>query len=672
MRTHVLLILVVAILATSGCSARRGGSWWPFSGNRYVESGDLQSQQWAENVEEFPVQATPATSRPRSALLNPFRRATDGDYLYEQEVVNADGCRDCGATGKLSGRGYCDDCLEKTDNQVLGSNGNVIEPAGEPFASSNARQLRDGRVPNAPDMERYQPGKLVRRNAVVTDRRQVAREMSDWKPQKFQPVQSDFSDDRSTRSDSVSGQPSPQVPTTVIQDQRMNQYQSPIPNWEGWDGTEEGAKPARIVNRFNDDVDWSNLPQAQSIAMPNTQKIGGEPAVQAKPAGNKRSVVEIQPDQLRGILFPASSQEDPEFEQFTLDDLFPADMQPALYESAMPDTSTPETVSKPVVQTPTTSESATTIPAKSILEEDTIEWGLPNQPEPKTKNPAPKSDKPEYSLVDENDPDYQSEWDEEQFDEEAEYEREQRDSDLYEDESLYEDEDGVYDEDADFSQSGNSGLESSNLSSRSEKDIIQELRNSVVPDRVVFDYSKQESKPSTFKPYKPVTLSARPVPHYQELLHLARMKEEGAVDMSGASEQVDKLPATGKTPAIPVSSQRVVEEAEEFNFQPLPNLVLPTPLGVDELDMGEFEDQAFDPDVILNATPTEVADQVAKPMEVPVQMVEGSVKRNAVPIILKAAPTFDGQGNEAEADPVDRSNARIRFIKPSYQRKLDD
>ena len=712
MRTHLLLILVLAILTTCGCSARR--SWWPSSEDEYVVNyNGHEPAQWSGTEADFPSQAYDAPRRRpgRLAFLNPFNRLRGDQFEYEGEVIDQPCCSGCGAEGSFPGNGQCDNCLQETVSEVLQSQSDTdpAEPVQDPGVLTTPGDSIDPSVPVAPSMEFKKPSnKVVKPHAALQEHLPRVDEEAQWQTQQFNPVQPGLAENNSTRSKRIQREFDPTVPTTIVQDNRTNQNESSLPDWAGVGDQQKGPKPARIVNQFKDDIDWANLPKPKSIAMSADQRMGGEPSVETKSYGSKGRVIEFiktpSRQQQEPIVIPTpdkpieqpivqqpqsgpsglqqspiqnnGKQSDPKFEQFTLDDLFPArrepqsdpnsqatpartgDLQPN--ESSVvqqPSSGDAESVDR---RTPTRSQDS----ARSIMDEN-IDWGMPNQGtsnEPTSSRRKSNNDaSSQYSVVEEEEPvDTESGW---------------GTDDTEDDESLYEDEHGEYEEDADFGSSTISDSHQDRFANRTEKDIIQELRNSTVPNRVVFDNSPQipEQQPVVSKP---LIMAARPVPHYQELRRLAKMNQEGAVDVSGDEMAIESLPQVGKTPAMTVSSQRVVEPTREFDFQPLPNLLLPSQIGLDDAGEAYWQDEAFDPDSILNNSPS-TSDIPAKNLQrmlgdsgVAVQPVKSKAKKNAVPIILKAAPTFARGESETTSQSNSSSKAKIRFIKPSFQREL--
>ena len=726
MRTHVLLYLVLAIVSSSGCTFDHG-----FRSQRVQEEcapGDaFEASEWTGVEPDYPRNArTSRRTTDRFAFLNPFRRGRSNRFQYEGEVVELSGCSTCGTEGNFSGNGQCDECLQGTVAQALDNRPrqgfkfvqepDVLAQDGSPLTATAPA------VPEAPNMDLISPRKVVEPHAALSQHSRRVEAHAESKPDRVEAIQEDaIVKPIFDESDRIS---SPEVPTTIMDDRRI----APSESSPG-SGSGGNSRAARIVNKFNNDVDWSELQRPKSIALSPSEKTGVDPVVKFKTYGKKGRVIEfVQPSKVAveeippprtrstrngvskesNVVVPQSEStdtadqsnqvkavnaplENPKFEQFSLDDLFPDEPETPAVEQPKHESPLPLVESEPLPGPAVKQQANRPNPSQAVAEEEKIEWSLPNKLPTRSKKPnraEGSKGKSDWEVDD-------SDWERGPSESEPESDWQKLNED-----SLLEDENGEFDSDADFSAPRAYKRDARDrLSQRTEQDIIEELRNSTVPNRVVFDNSPEipEKPKQRKKKAKPVVLSARPVPHYRELRHLAKMDEDGVVDVSGDEITIEKLPdVRKKVPAIPVSSSRVVQEVERFDFQPLPNLMLSPAPKWDDGRTDDWRDQAFDPETILEGIipsvepdgktderkESEVESEVIKPAAAK-QNVENTVtekakaaknvnetpKQSAVPIVLRAAPTF---GNNADNDDsAAGSKARIRFIKPSYQRDIE-
>ena len=687
MRAHLLLILILAIL-TCGCSARKN-FWMPFAKSDCLECGSSDASQWTGLEDNFPHRTL--SKQPRSgrfAFLNPFRRGAQG-YHYESEVVDSS-CTGCGAAGNFPGNGQCDGCLQNTVNHVLDSQPGMSRqevlpqplepgiPAAPPVAPSSA--LPTSALPPKPEAS-SQPeissrSKVVQPHPALSDH--LPRANSTEAGSEFESVESNDTGVISVSPQMSTKEMAPAIPTTIVNDQRMNQIESSSSN-SSVSTRPDGSKPARIFNQFNDDVDWANLPKPRSIAISTGERTGSEPGFQIKTHGNKGRVIEfVKPDQpqvqteiraqkVQEVEVISPPQKNPKVENFKLDDLFPGkkaeDEKPANAE--------------PVAAAEQKDEKQTT---KSVLEESEIEWGPPKnvneKPKSTRRDSSDKSDS-EYSVVPPNDKgdsdwgeDDESDWEE---DDESDWAADE------EDEAIYEDETGEFSKDADFTKPNSYDRSSKKpVRRRTEREIVEQLRTSTVPNQVVFDNSPQIPEQSGTAE-DGIVLAARPVPHYQELRRLARTTMENAIE-DERQVAIESLPAVRnsgrKLKAFQASTRRRDEPRQQekgFDFQPLPNLLTPNPMRMEQLDVEYWQQEAFSPDSISQPMLPPRDNQTAvEQTDAHMRNVNMEPKQNSVPIILRAAPTFVGQDAGSFNGSNSSAKAKIRFIKPSFQREFDD
>ena len=204
---------------------------------------------------------------------------------------------------------------------------------------------------------------------------------------------------------------------------------------------------------------------------------------------------------------------------------------------------------------------------------------------------------------------------------------------------------------------------------------------------------------------KEIVLTARPVPHYQELRKLARVNtsQDGFPDMRELA--IESLPAfdkpTKKLRVLTASSQRMVhpdvEPSTTYDFRPLPTPEPSDQMPMEQIDVDYWQNEAFDPDSIINSNAPTTDNHTATnnhpatnnhtvgnnhtagngrliqepALEMDSQIEDVPTPQTGVPVILRAAPTFMGR-NHNTSGSKSSSKATIRFIKPSFQREYVD
>ena len=131
------------------------------------------------------------------------------------------------------------------------------------------------------------------------------------------------------------------------------------------------------------------------------------------------------------------------------------------------------------------------------------------------------------------------------------------------------------------------------FSNRSEQEIIRELRMLSVARRGGFENTAiiSETRPGL----KAVLLTAKPVPHYHQLLQL---EQEGNLNASFQTRSDSSNRLIGSTPnRIPaqnVSNRRHVSFEDEFDFRPIPELTLPGELSLEPIEADKFLEEVIE------------------------------------------------------------------------------
>lgn len=670
---------------------------WPFAGKECADCTDgvgYDASQWTGVEANFPAETYEhQPTAGRLAFLNPFKWGRNDDFHYEGEVIEGPGCTGCGVAGVFPGNGQCNGCMQETVSHLLDTNidsspmiNSIPQQLDAPAAPAEslppASPMEPQDIPTPPSMGQS-PMKVVKPHSELSGHLSPGRVNGDFSYQ--QQLDSGRRETGGNAGRTFVQPPAPKaeqaqsplIPTTIVDDRRAIQNRQP--NSAGL-SENSSTRPARIVNQFNDQVDWANLPKPKSIGIQSPKNTGTKPSVEFKTYGNGNRVIEfvppaesqtkkVVPGETIQVKPVTSPPQDPKSEKFTLKDLFPG------AEDVVQESATSNENESPLPEPPSVPEfPVDSPPTESVIENDhVIQWGLPRSVEEERQDEeqeqAPPQAEQNAQEEDNWEEDDESEWNVDGEENEWEDDR---------DDAIYEDEEGDYEPDADF---GNLNLRRNRnedrIAKRSEKDIIRDLRNSTVPNQVVFDNSPQIPEQQIKEVDNPVTLAAKPVPHYQELRHLAQLSEVEVTFDNGPEMMTQRLPKVRKVQAMPVSSQRIVEETEQFDFQPLPNLMMPEPVEVERVDLNYLQEQAFDPDSILNNVLPPVDNHTAarpftkRSSSQPMKMAS-KPRRNAAPIVLRAAPTFTGSSDNARVSSTPKAQARIRFVKPSYQREYQE
>ena len=183
------------------------------------------------------------------------------------------------------------------------------------------------------------------------------------------------------------------------------------------------------------------------------------------------------------------------------------------------------------------------------------------------------------------------------------------------------------------------------MRSRSEEEVIRDLRNSTIPTKLVFDNSPEIPQQKNAV-NSAIVLKASPVEYYHEIQQLVQSKSQKShllsVPVEIPAKKVVERKRRISVPTRQASSQRVVEEKTNemrFDFQPLPHL-----------------NELVEPMDLSMAS--SISNEVFQPYEFPEEIETPAVNEHAEIKFDSLAPgeSVAGSTDVASEDAVDESS----------------